>query len=74
MMILLKIFLLGLIILISAIALNFIVSKLGITGWYEFLLNYGKQDISILSYLWLFLVYPLALGLTAYLSYRLLFR
>lgn len=73
MIIMLKIFLLGLAILFSAIVLNFVATKLSITGWYEFLQHFGKKEISILSYAWLFLIYPFALGLTAYLSYRLLF-
>lgn len=69
-----KIFLLGWLILLVAILLNVIAARLGIDTWYPFLNNAGKvgflramSESTILSKLFLFVIYPLALGLTAYL-------
>lgn len=64
------VFLLGLIILLGAIILNIFASKVGLIGWYEFLKNPGNTDIP--SYLWLFIAYPLALGVIAYYAYKFL--
>ena len=64
----LKIYFLGLIVLMVAIILNGLVSKWGITGWYDFisqLLLQGKQvfrRLTIIDYTWLFLMYPFLLG------------
>lgn len=51
-------------VLIVAIVLNYIALKLGIKTWYEFTKEPGGTNL--LSYAWLFGIYPLALGLTAY--------
>lgn len=64
------IFLLGLGILLGAIILNLIVSIIGITTWYDFLKNPGKTKI--ISYIWLFVLYPLGLGFIAYFAFKLL--
>ena len=67
----LKIYFLGLIVLMVAIILNGLVSKWGITGWYDFinqLLLQGKQvfrRLTIIDYTWLFLMYPFLLGVAA---------
>lgn len=64
------IFLLGVGILVGAIILNYLASLLGITTWYEFLKDPKKA--SILSYIWLFVIYPLGLGLIGYGMVKLL--
>ena len=73
----LKLYIVGICILITAILANAIVIKIGIKSWYDFieLLNqYGKiafTKISVLDYLWLFIGYPLVLGLSSYLGLKL---
>ncbi|PIS04551.1 MAG: hypothetical protein COT81_05905 [Candidatus Buchananbacteria bacterium CG10_big_fil_rev_8_21_14_0_10_42_9] len=64
------IFILGLAILVGAIILNIIASYLGLLSWFEFLKN--PQKAGVASYVWLFIIYPLGLGLIAYLAYRIL--
>ncbi|MEY3368959.1 MAG: hypothetical protein RI973_2114 [Bacteroidota bacterium] len=67
----LKLFITGLVILFAAIALNVLIQKLHIMGWYEFLGKLQGQgsktfaDMSIADYCWLFALYPLGLGLSA---------
>ncbi|WP_179343986.1 DUF7672 family protein [Winogradskyella ursingii] len=65
----LKIYIIGLAILIIAIIANGIVVKLGLKSWYDFielLSAHGSSaftKINIIDYLWLFIGYPLVLGL-----------
>jgi len=69
-MIMVKIFFIGWIILIAAILMNGLVAKLGIMGWYDFLILLGEKGVVIFTemswkdYLWLFVVYPFFLGLS----------
>lgn len=65
----LKIFALGIGILLVAIALNAVASLIGLKTWYEFVKK--PTNTSILSYFWLFMVYPFGLGLAAYLLSKL---
>lgn len=65
-----QIFLSGAGILIGALLLNFLASALGLMSWYDFVK--GSREAGLWSYLWLFLLYPLGLGLSAYLSAKLL--
>jgi hypothetical protein len=64
----LRIYIIGISILIIAIIANGIVMKLGIKSWYDFielLQTYGSsafRKLSILDYAWLFVAYPLILG------------
>lgn len=64
----LRIYIIGLAILITAIVANGIVVKLGIKSWYDFielLMSDGTQALKllrILDYLWLFIGYPFVLG------------
>ena len=58
------IFALGVGILIGAILLNVISSRFGLSNWYEFVQDPGK--ISLISYVWLFVIYPFGLGAVAY--------
>ena len=63
-----RLYIIGLAILIIAILANGIILKLGLKSWYDFinlLTNDGSdafKQISILEYLWLFVGYPLILG------------
>lgn len=73
-----KTYLSGLIILIAAILFNVISGKLGITGWYDFLTGLAEngkkvfQSLNLLDLVWLFILYPFLLGITAIFSERIL--
>jgi len=62
---LLSIFLLGLGILVGALILNSVASKVGLISWFEFVKSPGSANVA--SYIWLFVLYPLSLGVVAYL-------
>jgi hypothetical protein len=72
-----RIYIIGLSILIIAILLNVLVQALGIMGWYEFLTKLQEQGrkvfsvMSILDYAWLFVLYPFLLGLAYLLGERI---
>lgn len=76
-----RIYIIGIIILLTAIVANFIAYKLNLMTWYdfiEFLTKSGDKDIvvRIIDLIWLFLVYPLTLGFGYWLGakfYQLLF-
>ncbi|MBO6879120.1 hypothetical protein [Winogradskyella sp.] len=77
-----RIYTIGLAILIIAIIANGIVVKLGLKSWYDFINLLTDQglsaikEISIIDYFWLLIGYPLVLGLGYYLGdklYMLLF-
>jgi len=65
----LKIYLIGIIILVTAILLNGVINKLGVLGWYDFItLLVDKETapvrkVRIIDMLWLFIAYPFLLGL-----------
>lgn len=72
-----KILLAGWVILFVAILLNIIAVRLGITTWYPFIENIGKTDpiksfvnLTLISKLFIFLIYPGLLGACAYLFFR----
>lgn len=64
----LKLYIIGLSILLVAIIANFIAAKLGLMSWYDFLnLLTAKgtatfKEVRFFDYLWLFIIYPMALG------------
>jgi hypothetical protein len=64
------IFIIGTIILIGAILINLLAGFLGLTTWYEFIRQ--PSAASAASLLWLFVVYPLALGFIAYRAAKIL--
>lgn len=64
------IFLLGIIILVGAIILNILASQFDLLSWFEFLKNPDKAGT--LSYIWLFILYPLGLGVIAYFATKTL--
>ena len=62
----LRIYVIGLSILFVAIIANFFAKIIGISTWYDFIKSFSEQsskNFSILNYLWLFIIYPLILGL-----------
>lgn len=67
---LLKILGLGLAILVGALLLNFIASRLSLTTWYDFVKEPRKADV--LSLIWLFLIYPFLLGGVAYIALKII--
>lgn len=66
-----KTYISGIIILVAAILMNGTIARFGITGWYEFLTGLSEKgsgmlsQLRIIDWLWLFLFYPLLLGLAA---------
>lgn len=64
----LKIYIIGICILIIAIIANTLIVNIGLKSWYDFinlLSEHGSPAFSklkILDYIWLFLAYPLVLG------------
>ena len=61
----LKIMISGLLLLVGAIALNGLGSLMKLTSWYE-LLNGKNKKIGLASILWLYIIYPLGLGVLVY--------
>ena len=61
----LKIFLIGVIVLVGAIIINTVASYLGLLTWYTFLSNNSAIKVSIINYIFLFLIYPMLLGVIA---------
>ena len=60
---LIKLYVMGLMILIIAILANFLATQLGLKTWYDFLNQWGNGDaLNLKDGLWLFVLYPLILG------------
>lgn len=77
-MILIKLFLVGLVILIGAIAINAFAAALGLSTWYTFLSNLSQNGLlpslrqaRPADLLFLFVLYPAGLGGLAALGERL---
>jgi len=72
---LIKIYLIGLAILITAILANWLASFLGIETWYSFLIEVNKSGLTATlkskwaSLIFLLIIYPSLLGLSAFLVY-----
>jgi hypothetical protein len=69
---LLTMFLLGILILLGAIIINVVASLLGIIGWYSYIdmiraegFLSATKNVGILSILFMYIIYPLLLGLIA---------
>jgi len=64
----LKIYIIGVSILMIAIIANVIIGKVGLSTWYDFGPQFFKRgfvvvkEVGLLSALWLFLFYPLVLA------------
>jgi hypothetical protein len=65
----LRIYIIGICILLIAIIANIIVGRLGISTWYDFGPQFFKRgfivmkDVGFFSSVWLFILYPLVLAL-----------
>ena len=72
-----KTFFTGIVILTGAILFNGVIARLGITGWYDFLNGLAEKGTTFfrglgpMDYAWLFILYPLLLGLSAVLADKL---
>lgn len=73
-----KIYCAGLIVLFGAILVNVLALYLNITGWYGFIksingagLASAFRSLSFISALFLFILYPLALGLLSYVGWKI---
>jgi hypothetical protein len=78
-MLALKIYLGGILVLIGAILINLMAGLLGWTTWYGFLKLVGDtgfaaalQTMSTIQLVFLFVLYPLGLGLIAFAALRIL--
>ena len=69
-MVIFKIFIIGIIILIAALIINSLATKIGALTWYDFLKE--TQKVAWYQYLWLLIGYPFLLGLSAYFGKSLL--
>lgn len=66
-----RIYVIGISILIVAIIANFIAKIIGISTWYDFLNSFTDTTTSnfkFIDYLWLFFIYPIILGLGYFLG------
>lgn len=77
MFLIIKTLLAGYIILIAAIIVNVIALRFGVTTWYPFLDEVGKLgftkafiEVSLISKIFLFIIYPLILGVSAFIILR----
>jgi len=65
----LRIYIIGICILLMAIITNIIVGRLGISTWYDFGPQFFKRgfivmkEVGLFSSVWLFILYPLVLAL-----------
>ena len=60
---LIKLYLVGLVVLVLAILTNFLAAQLGLRTWYDFLNQWGAGNaLNFKDGLWLFVLYPLILG------------
>ena len=72
------ILILGWVVLLAAICLNIVAKMIRLTTWYDFLLLIkdhkvkALKRISLVSYLFLFIIYPAILGLVAYYLVKIL--
>lgn len=64
----------GYLILLFAIFINFLGQFFGFLGWYGFLKNNGLDMVGLDDFIWLFVFYPILLGVFAYLVNKLFFR
>tara|TARA_B100000927_G_C16390145_1_gene438973 strand:+ start:228 stop:461 length:234 start_codon:yes stop_codon:yes gene_type:complete len=67
----LRIYVIGLSILIVAIIANFFAKIIGISTWYDFLNSFTDSTTSnfkFIDYIWLFFIYPIILGLGYFLG------
>ena len=65
----LRLYIIGVFILLSAIIANVIIGKIGLSTWYDFGPQFFKngfiaiKEVGLYSSIWLFILYPLVLSL-----------
>lgn len=64
-----RVFLIGWAVLVAAIILNALASLLGLNSWYHLL---DGKLVSFFDIIWLFLLYPALLGLSAFVAVTLI--
>jgi len=57
----------GYLFLLAVIIFNYLLGIFKIKNWYYFLYNFKNPRLNIVDYLFLFLIYPLFLGILVYL-------
>jgi len=57
-----RVFLAGWIFLVYAVVVNFLAMNVGLASWWTFISDFGKTN-RIVDYFYLFVIYPLLLGL-----------
>lgn len=73
----LKLYVIGIIVLVVAIFANVLAGVLGFLSWYDAILSIQKNGAAafkqwkITDYLWLFILYPLILGAAGYYGLKL---
>ena len=73
----LRIYIIGVCILLIAIIVNVIVGKIGISTWYDFGPQFFTRgfivikEVGFFSAMWLFVLYPLVLALGYIIGYRI---
>ena len=74
-----RLYFIGISILIVAILSNYLIGKIGLISWYDYLsfLSNKKasiiKEVRLIDYIWLFIGYPIVLGI-GYLSGEKLFH
>ncbi|WP_179022492.1 DUF7672 family protein [Winogradskyella forsetii] len=72
-----RLYIIGLAILIIAILANAIIAKIGLKSWYGFIELLSKEGssafskLNIFDYLWLFIAYPFILGIGYWLGEKI---
>ena len=65
----LRIYIIGISILLIAIIANVLVGKMGLSNWYDFGPDFFKnpvnsiKEVGLFSFLWLFILYPIVLAM-----------
>ena len=74
----LKIYLLGVFILVGAILINIFLNYLNIESWHGFLKDYSERgvetfkELRVIDFIFMFLVYPSLLGVVCYYCWKVL--
>ena len=69
-----RLYIIGISILIVAILANAVAMRIGLKTWYDFLGQLSEnglaitKSLSVLDFIWLFILYPLCLGLAYWLG------
>ena len=65
----LRLYIIGVFILLIAIIANIIIGKIGLSTWYDFGPQFFKRgfvvmgEVGVISCIWLFVLYPIILGI-----------